>query len=107
MAKVQATKPKSAEGGWLSGLFGSKSKAPARPAANAASTMTNVPAGGGPSTTGVEKPPAAKAGPAAAKKQVAKPKTGKWAPPSFPLPGIGTKPPTTQMPVAGPDAVPL
>ncbi len=101
MAKVQATKPKSAEGGWLSGLFGSKSKAPARPAANAASTMTNVPAGGGPSTTGLEKPRAAKAAAAAAKKQVAKPKAEKWTLASFRLPVIGTKPITTQMQVLG------
>src|SRR5258706_4460686 len=101
MAKVQATKPKSAEGGWLSGLFGSKPKARAHPAANAASTMTNVPAGGGPSTTGLEKPRAAKAAAAAAKKQVAKPKAEKWTLASFGLPVIGTKPITTQMQVLG------
>ena len=104
MAKVQPTKPKSpsTEGGWLSGLFGSKPKAPARPAANAASTMTNVPAAGGPSTTGSATPRAAKAAAAAAmKKPAAKPKAEKWTLASFRLPVIGAKPITTQMQVLG------
>src|SRR5258706_10267619 len=101
MAKVQATKPKPSEGGWLSGLFGSKPKAPAGPAANAASTMTNVPAAGGPSTTGPGTARAAKAAAAAAKKPSAKPKAEKWTLASFRLPVIGTKPITTQMQVLG------
>jgi len=52
MAKAPPAKPKSSFADWFRNLGSSKPKpkAGARPAASAASTMTNLPAGGGPET---------------------------------------------------------
>ena len=52
MAKAPPAKPKSSFADWFRNLASSKPKpkAGARPAASAASTMTNLPAGGGPET---------------------------------------------------------
>src|SRR5438045_4170142 len=48
MAKAQTMKPKSSVGDWLKGLMGGKTaKVPAR-APSATSTVTNMPAAGGP-----------------------------------------------------------
>src|SRR5947208_10653053 len=59
MAKVQADKPKSSLAG-LFGFGGSKPKAAARPAAVGSTTATNIPAAGGPTTTGRAKAASAK-----------------------------------------------
>jgi len=102
MAKVQATKPTKAPSGdgWFGGLFGSKPKASARPAANASSTMTNIPAAGGPTTSGSGRS-GAKAAAAAMKKPAAKPAGDRWGLADFRLPVIGAKPLTTQLQVLG------
>jgi twitching motility protein PilJ len=102
MAKVQATKGKSSEG-WLGGLFGSKPKAPARPAANASTTQTNLPAGGGPTTSSGSARTGAKAAAAAMRKPAAPKKaaTEGWSLASFRLPVIGNRPVITQLQVLG------
>ena len=87
MAKAQAVKPKSFFGGLLGG-FGAPKAKPARPASNASSTMTNLPAGG--TATKREAKAAARAAESSASTLA-----------RFRLPFIGGKPITTQMQVLG------
>ena len=99
MAKAPPAKPKSSFADWFRNLGSSKPKpkAGARPAASAASTMTNLPAGGGPET----RPggPTSTLGGGGARKAVI---TGKlFSIEEFSLPLIGHLPVTTQMNVLG------
>jgi len=95
MAKVQADKPKSGLGG-IFGFGGSKAKEGAsRPTAAGSSTATNIPAAGGPTTTGRAKAAAAP------KKPAAKPKAPGRTLADFRLPIIGQKPLLVQMQILG------
>ena len=95
MAKAQTVKAKSSFGDWLKGLKGSKAKPAGRPGAGAqASTMTNLPAGGG---ARAEKQATAKAAPSDAASGVA----------SFRVPFIGGRPITSQMQILGTAAIVL
>ncbi|MBL0142219.1 MAG: type IV pili methyl-accepting chemotaxis transducer N-terminal domain-containing protein [Betaproteobacteria bacterium] len=51
MAKAPPAKPKTSFADWFKKLAAPKPKAGARPASSASSTMTNLPAGGGPTST--------------------------------------------------------
>jgi twitching motility protein PilJ len=100
MAKVQAEKPKSSFS--LFGFGGAKAKTPApeRTGRTGSSTATNIPAAGGPTTSGR----AAKA--AAAKKTVAaKAKPDQWTLAKFRVPVIGQKSITTQLQILGTIAI--
>ena len=97
MAKAPPAKPKSSFGDWFRNLASPKPKAGARPAASAASTMTNLPAAGGPETRPGGTP--STMGGAGPKKAVI---TGKlFSIEEFSLPLIGHLPVTSQMNVLG------
>uniref|UniRef100_UPI0039B91B60 hypothetical protein n=1 Tax=Albidovulum sp. TaxID=1872424 RepID=UPI0039B91B60 len=99
MAKAPPAKPKSSFADWFRNLASPKPKpqAGARPAASASSTMTNLPAAGGPET----RPggPTSTMGGAAAKKPLVSSKL--FSIEGFTLPLIGHLPVTTQMNVLG------
>jgi len=97
MAKAQAIKPKSSIGGWFRRLGAPKPKPAARPAAGPTSTVTNIPAGGGPAT----RPGSAKAAPSAAVRKPAKPAQPQRTLAGFRVPLIGSKPVTTQLQILG------
>ncbi len=99
MAKAQTIKPKSSVGDWLRRLTAPKAKAPARPAGAASTTMTNLPAAGGPTTQ--TRGASAKAAGAAAASRRSRAAEARWDLAKFRLPGIGDKPITTQMQVLG------
>ncbi|HSN21339.1 MAG TPA: type IV pili methyl-accepting chemotaxis transducer N-terminal domain-containing protein, partial [Usitatibacter sp.] len=95
MAKAQAMKPKSSLGDWLRRLTAPKPAA--RPAGVPSSTVTNIPAAGGPATRGS----AAKTAASAAARKPAKPVEARWSLADFRLPVIGTKPVTAQLQILG------
>jgi len=99
MAKAQTMKPKSSFAGWLKGIGAKPAKAPARPAVQS-STMTNIPAGGGPATR-----PAKDARAPAEGRKAEKP--GGWSLAQFRVPFIADKPILTQMQVLGTAALVL
>src|SRR5438067_87498 len=104
MAKAQTMKPKSSVGDWLKGLMGGKTaKVPAR-APSATSTVTNMPAAGGPAMRPGQ---GAKAAAAAAAKKAAGAKAAGWDFAQFRVPFIGEKPVVTQMQILGTAAVVL
>ncbi len=89
MAKAPPAKPKSSFADWFRNLASPKPKpkAGARPAASASSTMTNLPAAGGPET---RPGPTSTMGGAAAKKPLVSSKL--FSIEGFSLPLIGRKP---------------
>ncbi len=97
MAKAPPAKPKSSLADWFRNLAAPKPKSGARPAAAASSTMTKLPAAGGPET----RPggPASAPGGTAPKKAVLA--GGLFSLEDFKLPLIGHLPVTTQMNVLG------
>jgi twitching motility protein PilJ len=99
MAKAQTMKPKSSFAGWLKGIGAKPAKAPARPAVQS-STMTNIPAGGGPAT----RPGKDARAPAEGRKAE---KPGGWSLAQFRVPFIADKPILTQMQVLGTAALVL
>ena len=97
MAKAPPAKPKTPFADWFRNLTAPKSKAGARPASAASSTMTKLRAGGGPGT----RPggPTSTMGGAAAKKPASIAK--RFSLDNFKLPLIGHMPVTLQMNVLG------
>jgi twitching motility protein PilJ len=88
MAKAPSARPKTSLAEFFRRLTSPKAKATARPEAAGLTTMTNLPAAGGPATaTRAPARPAAKA--------------GKWSLTGFRLPVIGDKPITVQMNILG------
>jgi twitching motility protein PilJ len=98
MAKAQTIKPKSTFGDWFRGLTKPKAKAgAARPGSGSqASTMTNIPAAGGPTTRG-------QGAKSAGASMIKKPKAAEsgWSIANFRVPFIGSRPITTQMYILG------
>jgi twitching motility protein PilJ len=104
MAKVQAAKPKTSIADWFRRISGpQQKKAPQRPGTPVgSSTMTNVPAAGGP----VTRPgPAVRAAAGSAKK--AQPQKEKWTIATFRVPVIGDRPITAQLQILGSAAIVL
>ena len=105
MAKAQAAAVKPKSGGWGEWFkFGSsKPKAATRPtaASMASTTMTNIPAHGGPSTRPTGGPSTRPTGGSATRplgaKAAAKPAAEGWSLANFRLPGLGSQPITTQI----------
>ncbi|QJR13258.1 methyl-accepting chemotaxis protein [Usitatibacter palustris] len=97
MAKAQAAKPKGGIAGWFRNMGAPKAKPTARPASAQVSTMTNIPAAGGPTTGGLPTRPGA-ARPAPAKKAV-KPAGEGLA--GFRMPLIGGRPVFEQLQILG------
>jgi twitching motility protein PilJ len=96
MAKAQAIKPKSS--GFFSWFGGGSKKAATRPAsAQSSTTMTNLPAAGGPNTKGGSKAASAKGAPRAQRSSMAE----------FRLPFIGQRQLTSQLKILGIAAVVL
>src|ERR1700716_1413570 len=97
MAKAQTMKPKSSFADFFRRLTSPKPKALSRPSSAQSSTMTNLQAAGGPNTKGQ----AARAAAAPARKPAKAAKAAGWTLASFRLPGIGTKPLTSQLQILG------
>ncbi|HXS51162.1 MAG TPA: methyl-accepting chemotaxis protein [Usitatibacter sp.] len=97
MAKAQAVKPKSSIGDWFRRLGAPKPKPVARPSAGPASTVTNMPAVGGPAT----RPGSVKPAASAAARKPAKPAQPRATLATFRMPFIGSKPVTTQLQILG------
>ncbi|HRE13641.1 MAG TPA: methyl-accepting chemotaxis protein [Usitatibacteraceae bacterium] len=93
MAKTPSTKPKTSLADFFRKLTAPKAKAATRPAASATSTMTNLPAAGGPATM---------PGGGAPIRSIAKKAAGKgFSLADFHLPVIGNRPITAQMNILG------
>src|SRR5712692_6539406 len=108
MAKAQTMKPKSSSfADWLKRLTAPKpAKAPARPPGQS-STMTNIPAAGGPVTRPGPSAKAAAAAAATATRKPAAPKASGWSLADFRVPFIANRPILTQMQVLGTASIAL
>ena len=90
MAKAQTMKPKSSFADWLKRLTAPKSaKAPARPPGQS-STLTNIPAPGGPATRPGQSAKAAAS--AAATRKAPAPRASGWSLADFRVPFIANRP---------------
>ena len=97
MAKALPAKTKTSLADWFRKLTAPKPKALARPASSASSTMTNLPAAGGPET----RPGGASATMTRTAAKKPSRATGRWSIDRFRLPVIGERPITMQMNILG------